>query len=500
MVNEKDERILMDSKEDINEKLKVMLLALGIGILFNYFFIWDSIGISGVIFNAVVIGGAIWTIYPKSNINKKLSWIFLIPIAFLSLTYCIYNNEVLRYINTILIPLLIVSYVIVIRYENIKDINLYFLEMIFSRIFYLSFALTPKFFDAIKAMINSRKSPKENSTKKNILKGLLISVPLLFVIVGLLTSADMMFKYYVENIGNIFLNLNIWSFIGHTIIIMTVTLYMFGFLWSFKYEEKKYKHIEESKASVNWEPVTIITILFVICIVYLLFSIIQFSYLYGGGTSALPKGFSHSEYARKGFFELILVTLINFTILLLSMKLCNKSNVKINKIANISYSLLIIFTFNMLFSANYKMNLYEKAFGYTRLRIFVHVFMLLLGVLLIIVLIGIWNKKIHILKCAVIASSIIYIALNFMNVDKIIARNNIARYNETKKIDIGYIETLSYDAAPEVIKLLDVDDVRIRSEIEEYIKYEKSLIKNSNDHWYEFNYYKKDFLTLKVSH
>lgn len=489
-------RRVKDLEAGLQEKLKVMLMAVVVGIVFNYFFIWDSIGISAVIFTLIVIGFSVYSNYSKMDFKKRLGWVFLIPIIFLSLTYSIYNNWVFRTLNAIIIPVLITSYIIVIRYENVKDIQITFLHKIFRKIFTTSFGTATKFFCFTKELIKTRKVIEENPTKKNIIKGLIISIPLLLIIVSLLTSADMMFKYYVENIGENLMDFNLGSIIGHSFVIVIITLYTFGFLWSLKYDDKEYNIQKSHKAFPQWEPVTIITIIFVICIAYLLFSIIQFSYLYGGAKNILPSGFTYSEYARKGFFELVLVTLINFAILLLSIRLTNKDNPKINKIANISYSFLIIFTFNMLFSANYKMNLYEMAFGFTRLRIFVQIFMLLLGILLIIILLGIWIKHVPILKSAIIATMIIYIALNYMNVDRIIAKKNIERYRETKKIDMQYLKTLSYDASAEIIKLLDVDAVNIKYGIKKHIENEKKRLSKSYDHWYEFNYYKYKLLRI----
>ena len=40
--------------------------------------------------------------------------------------------------------------------------------------------------------------------------------------------------------------------------------------------------------------------------------------------------------------------------------------------------------------------------------------------------------------------------MNFANVDTIIAKNNINRYFETGKIDIVYLNGLSYDAVPDM--------------------------------------------------
>lgn len=248
-----------------------------------------------------------------------------------------------------------------------------------------------------------------------------------------------------------------------------------------------------NRTKAKWDLITIITVIFIINIIYLLFSCIQFSYLYAEA-SKLPNGLSHAEYARKGFFELVFITLINLAILCSSIKLCRHSNSKITKLANISYTLLIAFTFNMLISANYKMKLYENMFGYTRLRLFVQTFMFLLAFILLITLLGIWINKIPIFKISIIASLVFYLALNFMNIDKIIAKNNIDRYKDTNIIDINYLETLSYDATGEIKKLLNSEDPKIKNSTFEYLNTQYKRITNHYNRWFEYNYYKEQIL------
>ena len=65
--------------------------------------------------------------------------------------------------------------------------------------------------------------------------------------------------------------------------------------------------------------------------------------------------------------------------------------------------------------------------------------------------------------------------MNFANVDVIIAKNNINRYNETKQIDMVYLKGLSYDAVPEMQNLLasvkDLSDKGERQIAEDIIEY-----------------------------
>jgi hypothetical protein len=366
---------------------------------------------------------------------------------------------------------------------------------VFERIIPLSFE---NLFKPILFAKNSRKKRergKLNPQAKSILIGLLVSIPLLIVILPLLSSADSVFGYYATNFYTVFTKINPGNTLWNIIRIVIVSLYLFGFLWSFRYSNAR--NTKPSKLNGTIEPITVLTVFIIINLVYLLFTVVQFSYLYGGIT-ALPNGFTYAEYARRGFFELILVTIINFTLLIAST-LFTKKESPLKGILNSAYTLLVLFTFNMLFSAHFKMSLYESAFGYTYLRIFVHFFLLLLFILFVIVLAGIWINKIPVAKLSIIAALLMYLFINFVNVDSIIVNQNIKRYDSTGKIDVNYFTYLSYDVVPQLVKFGqdNINNDLISKKVLNYTTAKKKAL-NKDTKWFEFNYSKfkaKKFLS-----
>ncbi len=80
--------------------------------------------------------------------------------------------------------------------------------------------------------------------------------------------------------------------------------------------------------------------------------------------------------------------------------------------------------------------------------------------------------------------------------DLIIARNNIDRYIETGQIDMEYLKGLSYDAIPEMQRLIDID---LKNENIYGVKHEdikdgilvffndKKLKLDTQEHWQSFN-------------
>lgn len=486
-------RIKHQRKYDIDagtdEKIYMIIAALLIGVIFKIFFKDRQIGISYPIFMAIFAAAYFLMIKGRSK-NKLIGYLTLGVSFLLGINFSIHSNPVLNGINFIIIPILMTSAFILIRYDGFKWYRLSFIGQFFNRITALTFENTLKPFRFINESIKCKEKVKINSTQKNILKGLLISIPLVFVLLALLSSADMVFGYYLKNIFKNMPKLELGNIISDIILIVIVFFYTFGYLWSFKYSSISFVG-EDNVIKKYWEPAVILTIISVVNIIYLAFSIIQFSYLYGGGRNMLPNGFTYAEYARRGFFELAAVTLINFTILICCIKYVKRESKGVKLFANLSFTLLVLFTFNMLFSAHYKMSLYEKTYGYTYLRVFVHVFLLLLFILFVISLVSIWVDKVPLAKLSIIASLLMYILLNYANVDSFIAKKNIERFNETGKIDIYYLTHLSYDAIPQVQKLLDSPKLEqnYKQQIERDLKETKDKLSKEQS-WLEFNYSK----------
>jgi hypothetical protein len=474
----------IDANTAFSEKAYMIGVALVLGIIFDYFFRDKTVGVSVPIYIFAVISFFLCSNIGKVKMQKSLGWFLLIPIVLLSMSFAIYSNDILAGINILVIPFLMVCSSILIFYPKLKWDSIKFVGRVFDRAVIRALENCYKPVSFIKKEVKITNINSLSSTKRGVIKGLAISLPLLIVILLLLTSADMVFNYYMGNMTNIFKGINLDIFISHVILIGLVFFYLFGYVWSFRYD---YVSSEDEQTKLKaWEPSTVITVVFMLNVVYLLFTMVQFSYLYGGGGSSLPQGFTYAEYARKGFFELVAVTVINFAVILSSMSYMTKESKKANFIASILLTILIFFTFNMLYSANYKMSLYEVSYGYTYLRVFVHYFMLLLAILLVGAVIGIWYRNFPMAKTMIITALTMYVILNYLNVDVFIARKNIERYKNGENIDIAYLTHLSYDAFPYVKELLNDKNEDVALKISQYVN-RKEKVLESKSSWSEFN-------------
>lgn len=468
--------------------LYCILFSLLLGGICDRLFFDKAFGISYFIFIGLCVGFFLWFMSDRIRFKKSFGWFLLIPMALLALSFAVHTENIFYLLNFLLVPIFMIASSILIVNSGLKWYKTRFIVEILRKGISNVLNNVTRPLTILKTSIKIGRTIEMGERKKQILIGMLISLPLLVILIILLSSADMIFGYYFANLTNIFNNINIEKFVPHIIIILGIAFYLFSYVWSFKNEQEAIEKVLNAPA-VSWGAITTITVLVALNILYLIFTIIQFSYLYGGNNTTLPSAFTYAEYARKGFFELAAVTFINFIIVLSCLKYIKKDNKILLKVSNLLLTVLIVFTLNMLFSANFKLTLYEATFGYTFLRVSVHLFMLLLFILCLVMAAGIWHRKIPIVKSIIVITIIMYTIINYLNIDGFIARKNIERYNETGKLDVYYLTSLSFEAVPYLIQLRDKSDNHIKMVIDKNLKYRKEVLDKQNS-WTEFNFSK----------
>ena len=102
--------------------------------------------------------------------------------------------------------------------------------------------------------------------------------------------------------------------------------------------------------------------------------------------------------------------------------------------------------------------------------------------------------------------STMLVLLNFINVDKTIAKRNVDKYisevnlkDEKVEIDIKYLKKLSVDAVPEIVRLYEnTSDISLKTNIKSYLKC-NSNIKSRNNKKIQYLYEEKDFQEFNLS-
>lgn len=313
----------------------------------------------------------------NDDINKK-SFYLLIPIILIIFSNLILillkgtldeNNEIL---NIIVLPILISIYLFSLINKNYK-IALVNIPLMFK--------IFPRYLFRNLKFLKIKTSREKTNKILNAIFGIIVGIVFSIVILFLLMSAD---DYFNKFVSKAFISINfdfskIMQFVIFFIIIFSIGVNLI---------RNRYIVMKENKTR-KIDHTIIISMLSVINLVFVLFLISEISKLCGNFLQ-IPKGYIYSSYAREGFFQLLFVTIINFSIILY---LIYKTNViKENKVIRNLVLILIAFSVLLIFNSYYRMFLYIGKFGFTNLRLQVILFLLMELILFGIIIKKIINK------------------------------------------------------------------------------------------------------------
>lgn len=193
-------------------------------------------------------------------------------------------------------------------------------------------------------------------------------------------------------------------------------------------------------------------------IVYLVFFATQFAYFTSAFASLLPSGVdNYAEFARRGFFELCAVSVINAVVMLCVSSFAKRNGGEKPLGARIYCVVYAVASLCFTGIAISKMLLYIAKFGLTRLRVYTTVFIVMLAVLFVLAVIRQLVRSFPFMKCAVVTVSLFSLLFAFGRFDGFIADYNVSAYLDSRleSIDTDALAELSCDAYPAVRRLAD---------------------------------------------
>ena len=307
------------------------------------------------------------------------------------------------------------------------------------------FTCFDRFFSDYRQYNREHENARKRAKFVYILIGVVVAIPLLFVMISLLSSADQIFGDAVETLlGNIFLS---WDAIWFLVFAFAALLFTYGIIVSAPFGSRHHRQTKEG----THEPIIAITAMGLLTLVYLLFSVIQILYLFTNNMS-LPDDMTYAEYARQGFFQLMFVSVLNVILVLICHAIFSKSTV-----LNIVLTIMSACTYVMIASAVYRMMLYVQQYHLTFLRVLVLWFLAMLVVLMAGVVLLIFNRAFPLFRFCLVAISVFYLGFAWIKPDYVIARYNVEHGACQGEEGLGYFAALSSDAAPAVAGLKDLE-------------------------------------------
>lgn len=185
------------------------------------------------------------------------------------------------------------------------------------------------------------------------------------------------------------------------------------------------------------------------------FVMVQVTVLFGGRSHVLQTaGLTYAEYARSGFFQLLVAAGLTLLVLAGAIRWARRETAADTVALQVLCGILCALTLVILVSALRRLSLYEDVYGFTRLRLSVHATILWLEGIFGFVLVGGAIKKFGWLPRTFVAyTAVALLAFTLINPDRVIAARNVERYEATGRIDMSYLAGLSADAVPALAEL-----------------------------------------------
>ncbi len=443
-------------------------VSLLLGLLFNTFFFGHIPGLSVPSYIVLIVGGLFFISFRlKLPVSRSAVWL-LLPLVFFGSMLAIRASAPLSLLNIaacLVLLLLIAKVSLAGRLAGLRVGDYVRLPLLPFKFFRPLLRTTADGFNLLSTRGDRR-------VQAQVLKGAIITVPVLLVFLLLFSSADLIFQKYAHSLLRIQISPET---VVRTTIILFATL---GFIGAYSYafgQREAGTTAEPSPQRSFLGPIESSMLFGSVNVLFLTFILIQLAYLFGGLSNISGQGFTYAEYARRGFFELLAVAVISFLLIWTAERYTAKSGNAHNPLFKALNALLVVQVIVIMASAFKRLWLYEEAYGFTSLRLYSQAFVALLAVVFVLLLYKILtNRRENTFALGAFIAAIASLALlNLLNPDAFIARQNIDRFASTGKLDAPYIGRLSSDAYPETVKALRIPNQDLAATVAQELYWQK---------------------------
>ncbi|MFC5665600.1 DUF4153 domain-containing protein [Kitasatospora misakiensis] len=185
------------------------------------------------------------------------------------------------------------------------------------------------------------------------------------------------------------------------------------------------------------------------------FVVIQAVVVLGGAEAILERtGMSRSEYARQGFWQLLVVTVLTLVVVAVAKRWAPRGTEADRRLARLLLGALCLLTLVVVAAALGRMWFYVDASGLTTLRLWVLAVEIWLGVVFVLLIVaGLTPSAGWLPRAAVLSAAAAAAVYGLMGPDAMVAEQNVARFERTGQIDLRNVRGLSADAVPALDRL-----------------------------------------------
>ncbi len=442
-------------KNSINRPIKTLALAsalalIGTFLCYDCLFQGAPLGANVPFFFLLFYAAVFFLFRQKANLLRHQNFLLLALSFAFSLTFALYNNAFLLFLNACaLFCCTALQLNLMLGLETFLPYSAGSLQNIFYTLFVRPFH-----------KIGRALSPEKGERKAflPILLAILTLIPILGLLLALLASADQVFSQILGRIFRIdsIIDLLLWAltFLAGA----TLLASLFTSLLTVRQQQSP----QRQKVPAKFNLTAAIVVLMGVALLMVAFSLVQGFFLFG--SAQLPAGLSYSEYARQGFFQLCAAAVFVFGLVSLCRTCTRHAQGGQKVFLNALYTLLLLCTLMLIASSFYRLALYERAFSFTRMRIYVQAFLILLGLICLYSIAHTWRPWQSIGQIVAVTTLCALLGLSYFNVDAFIARKNVVRLDKTMSEtgeygDLDYLLNLSIDALPYYLSEIEASDL-----------------------------------------
>lgn len=426
-------------------RLTFVALAFMVALLYDLLVFEQWPGLGFVVFVVAVLAGFFGLAFAGGHIRTRWPIFLLVPISVLTFDVLLYNNILVHNLVPLAVYILVLLLVILVTLRPSQK-PFYFKNIPLVKSIDAPFLQWGSIFrDLFRSGATQR-----SSLYKKIAISLIIAAPLLIVFGALFASADAVFAHWLGRIIDVQVNidpLTLWRILRT----IALTLIFAGIFYVVIGEAHA---VGDGLLLPRKQDATVVGIVLgLVNALFLLFVFIQITYLFGSANYVLANNLTYAEYARRGFFELVTVMVITGLLLLTTYRAsAHHGAVKFVQFLKL---LLIAQVLVIALSALKRMNVYQEAYGFTTLRLYVEWFIYFVAFGLLALGGAVarnWPFKKFFYGLLVYGLCAFTIVAT-INVDALIARKNITQaVAQSKELDTDYLYSLSLDVMPELVR------------------------------------------------
>jgi hypothetical protein len=296
-----------------------------------------------------------------------------------------------------------------------------------------------------------------------VLRGLLIALPVMLVFISLFSAADAVFARVVDDLTGF--DLDLGTVPGRVILAMVLAWLAAGSLALAASRPAIRSERTPSADRAAWRlgRTEAVTVLVAVDLLFAAFVALQGAYLFGGADTLGAIGMTYSEYARRGFFELVAVAILAGGLIVAAERLARDRS-RALLAAAIGLAAL---TAVVLISAALRLRLYQEAYGWTELRLYVLATIMLLAGILVALILALLTDRVRWIGHAVLALGLVVgIGLSILGPARFITEQNVARALDPSLVpaqgqsgmDTIYALSLGDDRIPDLVRVLPALD------------------------------------------